>query len=129
MGFPANKLASEYYFPVYDNVALDSQLRVSNVGGASTNITIYAGAAQIDTYSLAAGAATRKNYAAVNTGPLQVVSSAMPVLSTVRLLYNTALFSSFYEITGLPGDQLYTEYWFQWYNNVAMSSEVRLAVP
>jgi hypothetical protein len=128
MGFPASQLAKEYWYPVYDNATVDSQLRVSNVGANSTTITVYAGTRQIDSYTLAAGAATRKNYPQ-NTGPLQVVSSNQPILTTIRMLYTTATFSSLYEMTGLPTTQLSTQYFFPWYNNAAMSSELRFAVP
>jgi hypothetical protein len=125
MGFPANKLEQEYWYPVYDNVALESQLRVSNVGTDVTTITVYAGGTQIDSYTLAAGAATRKTYPK-NTGPLHVVSSSQSVLTSIRLLYAS---SSYYEMTGLPNSQLSTQYFFPWYNNKAMDSELRLAVP
>jgi hypothetical protein len=118
-------LEQEYWYPVYDNVALESQLRVSNVGTDVTTITVYAGGTQIDSYSLNAGAATRKTYPK-NTGPLHVVSSSQPVLTTIRLLYVS---SSYYEMTGLPNSQLSTPYFFPWYNNKAMNSELRLAVP
>jgi len=47
----------------------------------------------------------------------------------VRELYQTPTFSSFYELMGLPGTQLSAQYYFPWYNNVAMNSELRLAVP
>jgi branched-chain amino acid transport system substrate-binding protein len=124
MGFPASQLAQSYWYPVYDNVALDSQLRVSNVGSATTHITVYAGTQQIDSYDLGKGAATRKTYLK-NTGPLQVVSSTQPILTTIRLLYG----GSYYEMTGLPQSQLSTQYFFPWYNNTAMNSELRIAIP
>jgi hypothetical protein len=128
-GYPANQLTKEYAYPIYDNVTADSQLRVSNVGGVETTITVYgANNAVIDSYTLAAGAATRKNYA-MNNGPLHVVSSASNILSSQRLLYTTPSFSSFYELTGFPTNQLTTDYYFPWYNNVAMSSQLRIAVP
>jgi hypothetical protein len=128
MGFPANQLAQEYWYPVYDNVNLNSQLRVSNVGSSPTTISIYFGddPTPIDTYILAAGEASRKTYAGYNGGPLRVVSSAEPIMSTVRTLYGG---SSYYEMTGLPNTWLSTQYWFPWYNNVAMDSELRIAVP
>jgi beta-lactamase superfamily II metal-dependent hydrolase len=124
MGFPTGQLAKEYWYPVYDNAAVDSQLRVSNVGSDITTITVYAGTEQIDSYELGKGAATRKNYPK-NTGPLHVVSSTQPILTTIRLLYG----SSLYEMTGLPNEQLSTQYFFPWYNNYAMNSELRFAVP
>jgi hypothetical protein len=128
MGLPIQQLAQEYWYPVYDNASLDSQLRVSNVGGGPTSITVYAGSTQIDSYSLNAGAATRKNYSQ-NMGPLHVVSSTEPILSTIRMLYTTPGYASYYEMMGLPDTQLSTQYFFPWYNNVAMSSELRFAVP
>jgi hypothetical protein len=128
MGFPANQLAQTYWYPVYDNAALDSQLRVSNVGNGPTTITVYAGGSPIDSYSLGAGGASRKNYPH-NSGPLRVVSSAQPILTTIRMLYVTPTFASLYEMTGLPDSQLSTQYFFPWYNNTAMSSELRFAVP
>jgi hypothetical protein len=124
MGFPTGQLGQEYWYPVYDNVAVDSQLRVSNVGSDVTTITVYAGGTQIDQYTLAAGGATRKNYTGKNTGPLHMVSSSQPILTTIRLLYG----NSYYEITGLPNSQLSTQYFFPWYNNTAMNSELRVAV-
>jgi hypothetical protein len=125
MGFPTGQLSQSYWYPVYDHMTLDSQLRVSNVGTDVTTITVYAGGKQIDSYSLNAGAATRKNYAQ-NNGPLYVVSSSQPILTTVRTLYSGG---SYYEMTGLPEEQLSTQYFFPWYNNTAMSSELRFAIP
>ena len=78
---------------------------------------------------MAAGAASRKNYTGINDGPLHVTSSASDILSTVRLLYVTPGFNSFYELTGLPGDQLTADYWFPWYNNVAFNAQLRIAAP
>jgi Leucine-rich repeat (LRR) protein len=126
MGFPTGQLGQEYWYPVYDNVAVDSQLRVSNVGSDVTTITVYAGTQQIDSYTLNAGGATRKNYTGKNTGPLHVVSSSQPILTTVRTLYAG---NSYYEMTGLPNSQLSTQYFFPWYNNKAMDSELRIAIP
>ena len=128
MGYPVNQLTTDYWYPVYDDVDLDSQLRVSNVGSGTTTITVVdAGGFQIDSYSLGAGQATRLNYAYTNTGPLHVVSSSQPILSTIRLWLASG--PSYYEIMGLPGNQLTTQYWFPWYNSLVMSPEVRVAKP
>jgi hypothetical protein len=126
MGFPTDQLGQGYWYPVYDNANLDSQLRVSNVGSATTHITVYAGTEQIDSYDLAKGAATRKNYTGKNIGPLHVVSSTQPILTTIRFLYAG---TSYYEMTGLPDSQLSNQDFFPWYNNTAMNSELRIARP
>ena len=126
MGFPANQLVQEYHYPVYDNVNINSQLRVSNVGPGTTTIRVYLGNQEIDSYTLAAGAATRKNYSGRNGGPLRVASSSQPIMTTLRTLYKN---NSYYEMTGLPNTWLSTQYWFPWYNNIAMDSQLRIAVP
>jgi len=130
-GFPVNQLTNEYWYPVYDNVALGSQLRVSNLGSVSTTIRVYLGSDPnpIDDYTLAAGAASRKSYTGLSDGPLHVTSSATDILTTIRYLYSTAAFNSYYEMTGLPKEQLTFQYWFPWYNNTAMNSQLRIAVP
>jgi hypothetical protein len=125
MGFPTGQLSQNYWYPVYDNSVVDSQLRVSNAGSSTTHITVYAGGTPIDNYDLGKGGAIRRNYPQ-NTGPLQVVSSTQPILTTIRFLYAG---TSYYEMTGLPNGQLSTQYFFPWYNNYAMSSEFRFAVP
>jgi peptide/nickel transport system substrate-binding protein len=130
MGLPVSALTTDYWYPVYDSVSLDSQLRVSNVGSGSTTIKVYARGSLIDTYTLATGAATRKSYR-YNTGPLHVVSSSQPILSTIRMLYTTPGYASYYEMMGFPGQaaQLSTQYFFPWYNNSGMNSEMRFALP
>jgi hypothetical protein len=129
MGLPGEQLTNDYLFPYHNNVAMDSQLRVSNLGSAATTITVYLAGQEIDRYTLSGGQTTRKNYPNHNSGPLRVTSSATDILTTIRMLYNTSSFSSLYEMTGLPGPQLSTQYFFPWYNNTAMSSQLRFAVP
>ena len=110
MGFPASQLTKDYWFPYYNNVAMNSQLRVSNVGGASTTITVtYGNGTPLDSYTLAAGAATRKNYDGINAGPLHVTSSASNILTTIRVVYADQSYS---ELAGFPNNQLTTDYWY-----------------
>ena len=125
MGFPASQLTNDYWFPYYNNVSMNSQLRVSNVGGASTTITVtYGNGTPLDSYTLAAGAATRKNYAGINAGPLHVTSSTSNILTTIRVLYADLSYS---ELAGFPNNQLTNDYWFPYYNNVAMNSQLRVS--
>ena len=127
-GLPVEHLSKESWYPVYDNVNVMSELRVANAGAGTTTITVSAAGNPIDSFELAQGSEIRKTYAN-NIGPLSVVSSTEPILSSVRTLYTTASFSSLYEMMGLPGGQLSTQYFFPWYNNTAMKSQVRFAVP
>jgi hypothetical protein len=124
LGFPAEEITNEYWFPVYDSATLNSQLRIGNLGSESTTITVYLGdGEELDSFTLGANAAIRKNYTGQNGGPLRVVSSATDILVSVRLLYG----DSYTEELGFPADQLTTDYWFPWYNNVAFPSELRVA--
>jgi hypothetical protein len=128
MGYPANQPAKEYWYPVYDNLSLDSQLRVSNIGMGTTTISVYLGNTLIDSFDLEAGAASRTNYPR-NTGPLHVVSSAEPILTTIRLYKVTDGVPSYYELVGFPDNQLTTRYWFPRYNSIDINTEMRFAVP
>ena len=127
-GLPVEQLSKESLYPVYDNVSLGSQLRVANVGANPTTITVNLKGVQIDSFELAAGSEVRKSYPK-NNGPLQVTSSIEPIVTSIRHLYTTATFASFYELMGLPNTELSTQYFFPWYNNTAMNSELRFAVP
>ena len=121
MGFPDSQLTNAYIFPYYNNVAMNSQLRVSNLGGVDTTINVYLGSdpTPIDTYTLAAGDVTRKIYAGANDGPMRVTSSATNILATIRVLYAG---NSYSELLGYPVNQLTNDYLFPYYNNVAMNS-------
>ena len=127
-GLPKEQLGQAFLYPAYDHVTLKSQLRVANVGDGPTTISVYAAGQLLESFTLEAGKARKRSYAR-NTGPLEVVSSAEPIVSTVRMLYKTATFNSLYEMMGLPESELSTQYFFPWYNNTAMKSELRFAVP
>lgn len=42
---------------------------------------------------------------------------------------NLRLWAAHLEMMGLPDGQLSTRYFFPWYNNTAINSELRFAVP
>ena len=130
MGLPGNQLGTTYYFPWYNNVTMDTQLRLANLGNTSTSITVtIAGVAQ-SPITVAAGQSTRISYP-VNSGPVKVESSGgVPIIVTERdaWLINGVV-KSFSELMGLPGNQLTTSYYFPWYNNATMDTQLRFAVP
>ena len=121
LGMPAEELSREYWYPVYDNVKVNSQLWVGNTGSGSTAITIYAAGQQIDSFVLAGGQKRNVSYP-LSTGPLRVVSSAEPVVSSVRMLYGGG---SYAELMGLPVEQLSREYWYPTYNSTGLKSQLR----
>ena len=126
MGYP-NDATTDFWFPWYDNVGTDAQLRVGNLGGSTTTVTVHLDGSQIDSFDLGASAGIRKNYPGLNSGALHVTSSGgVPILSTLRLLYAG---TSFYELMGYPASALTGTQYFPWYNNTAMDSQMRIAVP
>ena len=132
LGLPAAKVAKEYWMPIYESGgSLNYQLRIGNVENQPTTITVYLGSnpTPIDSFTLAGNAGARKSYAGSDNGPLHIVSSTTDVLVSVRELFTTFNFESYYELLAFPDSQLATSYLFPWYNNVAFLSELRIAVP
>ena len=62
MGTPQEQLSNKYLFPVYDNVTLNEQLRIANVDGAPSTVTVTIGGVQRGTYILQPSQAVRINY-------------------------------------------------------------------
>jgi hypothetical protein len=130
MGYPGDQLATEYWFPWYNNVSYSTQLRISNLGETSAEVKVYAGSSTtpIDTFTLQAGEGARKSFI-LDNGPLHVVSTdgVTPILASERFIQTYLNSASYAEMMGYPGDQLATEYWFPWYNNVSYSTQLRIS--
>jgi len=130
MGVPAGQVSTKYWFPWYNNVDLNSQIRFANVGTANTCITIKIGGAAQPAVCLNPGASDRKSYNLSN-GPVQVFSSGgIPIIASIRIAYNNgSAWTSFSEMMGLPDALKGTSYWFPWYNNIDLDTQLRFAVP
>jgi hypothetical protein len=129
IGYPENQLATEYWFPWYNNINYSTQLRVSNMGGGTAQVKVYAGGSEIDSFSLGSGQGTRLTYDGLDNGPLHVVSTdgTTPILASERFIQTFQTSASYSEMMGYPGNQLTTEYWFPWYNNVSYSTQLRVS--
>jgi hypothetical protein len=131
MGLPNHQLNPTYWLPWYNNVGMDTQLRIANVSTSSATLRVFIGGQEMQgsPFNLAAGASTRKSFAGINTGPVRIVSTQNIVVAE-RVIYkanNTP--TSFSEMMGLPNSLLNTTYWLPWYNNVDLRSELRFGVP
>src|SRR5688572_31362290 len=128
MGLPTGQLTDTYWFPWYNNVDLDTQLRFGNVGSASTDVTITVGSTDYGPYTLAAGASTRISLPGVNDGPVTVHSTdGVPIIAAERVIYKVnGTSTSFSEMMGLPDGQLTDTYYFPWYNNVDLDTQLRI---
>jgi len=128
MALPDSLLDTTYWLPWYNNVDLDTQLRIANVSGSAATVQVYIGGQQMpgSPFTLAAGESTRKSYA-VSSGPVKIVSTQNVVVAE-RVIYkvNNAN-TSFTEIMALPNGQLSRTYWLPWYNNVDLDTQLRIA--
>jgi hypothetical protein len=62
-------------------------------------------------------------------GPVDIVSY-IPIVAAERVIYKVnGVNTSFSEMMALPNSQLDTTYWFPWYNNVDLDTQLRFGVP
>jgi hypothetical protein len=131
MALPNSQLSHTYWLPWYNNVSLDTQLRIGNVSSSTATVHIYIGGTEVagGPFTLAPGESTRQNFSGLNTGPVRIASN-VNIVAAERLIYkNGSTPTSFSEMMALPNSQLDTTYWLPWYNNVNLATQLRLAVP
>jgi hypothetical protein len=127
MAIPESQLDNTYWLPWYNNVDLDTQLRIANVSGSPATVTVTIGGVAMPSFNLAAGESARKSYAGVNNGPVQIVST-QNIVAAERLIYKVnGVNTSFSEMMALPENQLNTTFWLPWYNNVDLDTQLRFA--
>jgi len=59
-------------------------------------------------------------------------SGGVPIIASLRVAYTPdggVTWTSFAEMMGLPQSQLTTSYYFPWYNNVDLDTQLRFGVP
>jgi hypothetical protein len=129
MALPNSLLDTTYWLPWYNNVDLDTQLRIGNVTNATATVNIYiAGTLRTPTpITLAPGASTRQSFPGINNGPVKIVSN-QKIVAAERVIYKVnGINTSFTEMMALPNSQLDTTYWLPWYNNVDLDTQLRFA--
>src|SRR5258705_1034694 len=79
-------------------------------------------------FTLPVGASTRKSFLGVNNGPVKIKSN-VNIVAAERVIYNVNSSPiSFSEMMGLPDSQLNTTYWFPWYNNIDLDTQLNLGI-
>ncbi|HET9908415.1 MAG TPA: choice-of-anchor Q domain-containing protein [Anaerolineales bacterium] len=126
MGLPVEQLSSEYWFPWYNNrdvASMDQGFRIANVDSSDTTVKVMLGTTELDSFTLAAGASVRTAYD-VNSGPIRIYSvEGNKILAALRVIWKEpGPRYSYSEMMGLPVEQLSTEYWYPWYNNLDIAS-------
>jgi hypothetical protein len=127
MGLPHEQLDTSYWFPWYNNVHFDTQLRIGNVGSSSASGQIFIhGGAPRGSFNLGPGESIRVSFRGVNDGPVEIRSNN-PIVAAERVIYKVnGVDVSFTEMMGLPTLALDNVYWFPWYNNVDLDTQLRM---
>ena len=131
MALPEGQLDTTYWLPLYNNVGLDTQLRFANTTSSMASVRIYVNGQEMQgsPFTLAGGQSTRQSFAGINNGPVRIVST-VPIVAAERLIYKVNNIPvSFTEMMALPDSQLDATYWFPWYNNVDLDTQLRFGVP
>jgi mannan endo-1,4-beta-mannosidase len=131
MALPESQLDTTYWLPLYNNVGLDTQLRFANTTSSTASVRIYVNGQEMQgsPFTLAGGESTRQSFAGINNGPVRIVST-VPIVTAERLIYKVnSIPVSFTEMMALPGSQLDATYWFPWYNNVDLDTQLRFGTP
>jgi hypothetical protein len=130
MALPNGQLSQTYWLPWYNNVDLDTQLRISNVTGSQASVQVFIGGQQMpgSPIALSAGQSKRISFPGVNNGPVKIVST-QNIVAAERVIYRVSgVNTSFSETMGLPDQLLDTTYWLPWYNNAGgMDTQLRFA--
>ncbi|HET9909993.1 MAG TPA: serine protease, partial [Anaerolineales bacterium] len=130
MGLPREQLSSEYWFPWYNNAAVNSMdqgFRIANVDAGPNTVEVRVGTTLLDTIALGGGASVRVGYT-IDNGPIQIRCTTCStgtdkIIAALRVIWKEPGFrASYSEMMGLPAEALSTEYWFPWYNNLDTAS-------
>jgi uncharacterized protein YcfL len=129
MALPEPQLDTIYWLPWYNNVGLETELRIANATTTTAAVQVFVGTTQLfgSPFNLPAGVSVKKNFAGVNNGPVKIVSTTN-IVASARVIYKVnGVPVSYSEMMALPNSQLDAIYWLPWYNNIGLSSELRIA--
>jgi hypothetical protein len=135
MALPNKQVDNVYWLPWYNNVDLDTQLRIANVSNAPARVRIYVAGTECAPQSIAypstipPGGSVRVSCPGVNNGLVKIVGS-QNIVAAERVIFTVNnIATSFSEMMALPEGQLGTTYWLPWYNNVDLDTQLRFGVP
>jgi predicted outer membrane repeat protein len=130
VGYPHNQLTNNYWFPWYDNVNMIQWVLVGNPSTTQTaNVTIKIAGQVAGTYSIPPFGRVTPTFGGLPTGPVQVTSN-IPVFTSERALASwPGTAPSFNEILGIANAKLTNDYWFTWYDNRDMTTQLVIARP
>jgi hypothetical protein len=132
MAMPEGQLDTVYWLPWYNNKSLNTQLRIANPSEteqASVDVMIGGTPVPGSPFTLLPGASIRKSFTGIDKGPVKIESD-IPVVAAERVIYKVnGADTSFSEMMALPESLLDLTFWFPWYNNVELDTQLRFGVP
>ena len=130
MALPDSALATTYWLPRYNNVDLDTQLRLANVSDSQqATVTVTIGGVSQPSFDIPAGESIRVSFPGINGGLVKIASN-IPIVVAERVIYRVqGVNTSFTEMMALPNTQLDSIYWLPWYNNVDLDTQLRFGLP
>ena len=131
MALPNSQVGKIYWLPWYNNVGLDTQLRIANVSTSTATVHVYIGGMEMpgSPFTIRRGQSIRQSFAGVNQGPVKIVSNAN-IVATQRVIYKVnGVPTSFSEMLALSNSQLNATSWLPWYNSIDLDTQLRLGVP
>ena len=127
IALPNGQLNNIYWLPWYNNVGLNTQLRIANAGNAAATVQVFIAGTLRETFQLPAGQNARKSYVAANNGPVKIVSTQNIVVSQ-RVIYTVnGVNTSYSETMALPNSLLNSLYTFPFYNSIDLNTQFRIA--
>ncbi len=129
MGLPNHQLDTTYWLPWYNNVDLDTQLRIGNASNSTATVRIYIADVEMlgSPFTIPPANGRRLSFANVNNGPVKIVSD-VSIVASERVIYKVnGVNTSYSEMMALPDSQLDTTYWLAWYDGTHMDSQLRFA--
>jgi Zn-dependent metalloprotease len=95
----------------------------------ASNVKVHIGGQISGEYSIPYQGSTRQNYVGVDRGPVKVASTNnVPIISAIREAWAVnGVTTSFFQMMGLPQEQLSDTYVFPGYNNVTLNEQLRIA--
>ena len=82
------------------------------------NVDVYIAGQLKGSYVIPVGGRVTPIYDGINNGPVQVVTTAIPIITSERA-YRGPNLTDFNEMMGFPANQLTTEYWFPLYDTTS----------
>ena len=116
--------ASLSYSNVTTNQTAQNYTPTFNGASGCADIDVVIGGSNQGRVGISSGASIRAGFPGVDNGPVRVTSTnTIPILSALRVIWQEpGVRTSYSEMMGLPKEQLSSEYWFPWYNNLSTTS-------